>query len=124
MVSLLSSRTPVPPDVPRARHAGPPPHLPDVGRRDALVVAVVPLADVVRDLHVGRARRVVLADALGGAVPVPRQGLAVLADAEELKGALGALPGGDVAVPGLVRSSSCWGCDIEQRVWCEGERGG
>lgn len=65
----------------------------DLGARDALVVAVVPLADVVGDLDAGAAdegARVLRA--------VGRPGEGVLdAEVEELKGALGALPGGDVA---------------------------
>jgi hypothetical protein len=93
----LSTRTAVPPDIPSPHQAVPPPDVPDLGRRDALVVAVVPLADVLRDLDLGSARvvgQVIVCDT----VPVPGQWLVLLPDAEELEGALGALPGGDVAV--------------------------
>ncbi len=105
----LSSRTPIPPDIPSPHQAVPPPDVPDLGRRDALVVTVVPLADVLRDLDVGRARGVgyiVVSDA----VPVPGQRLVLLPDAEELEGALCALPRGDVAA--IVSTGvcvTCWG---------------
>jgi hypothetical protein len=96
----LSPGTPIPPDIPRPLDPVAPPVLPDLRRRDALVVAVVPLADVLRDLDVGRARRVVVA-VVRAAVPGPGQGLVLLADAEELKGPLGALAGGYVTLDRL-----------------------
>jgi len=100
--NLLPARTPVPPDIPRPRQALPLPDLPDLGRRDALVVAVVPLADVLGDLDAGRARGVVRRVVVGGAVPVPGEGFVLLADSEELEGALGAPAGGDVALEEFV----------------------
>jgi hypothetical protein len=95
-VDLLSARTPITPDIPVRVQPLAPPDLPDLGRRDALVLAVVPLADVFRDLNVGRARGVVYVVVVW-AVSAPGQRLVLLADAEELEGALCALTWGYVA---------------------------
>jgi hypothetical protein len=94
-VHSLPPRTAIPPDIPAgvrvqalllAQGA-------DGGRGHALVVAVVPLADVVGDLDLGAAGRVF---AVGLAVGWPGE-LVWVGDVEELEGSLGALAGGDVA---------------------------
>jgi hypothetical protein len=98
---LLPPRTPIPPDIPPRTPIYIQPLLPaqraDGRRREALVVAVVPLADVVGDLDLGVARRV---RAVGLAVRGPGE-LGQVGDVEELEGSLGALAGGDVAVWGV-----------------------
>ena len=92
----LAAGAAVPPDVPLPlAQALLPPHPADLGARDALVVAVVPLADVLRHLD---ARVAGGAGPAGcrGPVGLPGQGLD--AQVEQLKGALGTLARGDVAV--------------------------
>lgn len=91
----LASRAAIAPDVPGAREPlrrAPPP---DLGARDALVVAVVPLADVLGDLD---ARGALEPVARRAAVPRPGE-MPRDAEVEQLKRPLGALPRGDVAAP-------------------------
>jgi hypothetical protein len=80
------------PDVPGAGDALVGPELADVGAGDALVVAVVPLADVLGDLDGGAA-----AQPGAGLVAVGLPGQVADAEVEQLKGALRALARGDVA---------------------------
>ena len=97
---LLAAGTPIAPDVPLPGNPllGAPP--PDLGRRNPLVLAVLPLADGLGDLHVG----VALVAPVGGGLEVCGRGAAggpresvPGPDVQELEGALGALAGGDVA---------------------------
>lgn len=86
---VLSTGAPVPPDVPGLAETLLLADAADLGARDALVVAVVPLADVLGDLDVSAAGlrvrgRVHLA------VGLPWQGT-IEAEVQELKGALGTL---------------------------------
>lgn len=70
--------------------------LANLGARDALVVAIVPLLDVVGDLDAGGALD---ARARVVAVGLPRQDAVWQAEVEQLKRALGTLAGRYIAVP-------------------------
>lgn len=102
--NLLPPRTAIPPNIPACAQALLLPQRADVGRRDALVGAVVPLADVVGDFDRGAAGRV---RAVGLAVRRPGQ-LVSVRDVEELEGALGALAGGYVAGGGVSLQVLFW----------------
>lgn len=104
-MSLLSAWTSILPDIPRTQYPVPPPDISYFGRRDTFVLAVIPLPDVLRDLNVGRARGSGGA-VVTGPVSVPGQRLVLLADAEKLKGALGALAGGYVAGPVSIQTAA------------------
>ena len=97
---LLAAGTPIAPDVPLPGNPllGAPP--PDLGRRNPLVLAVLPLADGIGDLHVGVALVAPVGGGLEfrgrGAAGGPRESVPG-PDVQELEGALGALAGGDVA---------------------------
>jgi hypothetical protein len=93
----LATRAAIPPDIPILAEPLLLALASDLRTRDALVVTVVPLADVFSNLDAGTAG--VAASLLAGAVGLPRQGF-LEAEVQELKGALGALAGGDVAVEG------------------------
>lgn len=94
---LLSTRTAVPPDVPVLIQALLLPQPADLGAGDALVVAIVPLPDVLGDLDAGVALEagllVVRRGGGGGAVGLPGQVLE--AEAEQLEGPLRTLAGRD-----------------------------
>lgn len=70
------------------------PQPPDLGGGDALVGAVVPLADVVGDLDAGAAG--IVMQALGVAVGLPGQ--VAEAEVEQLQGALGSPAGRDESI--------------------------
>ena len=93
MKNALSAGTTVPPDIPSGIKTLLLPHLPDVGRRDAFVLAIVPLPDILGDLHTGLARETFI---IGLAVGCPGQRL-LETEIEQLKGPLGSLAGRHVA---------------------------
>jgi hypothetical protein len=93
----LATGAAIPPDIPVFAESLLLALAPDLRARDAFIVAVVPFADVLGDLDAGTAG--MAASLLAGAMGLPRQGL-LEAKVQELKGALGALAGGDVAVEG------------------------
>lgn len=115
-VDLLPTRTPILPNIPHALIPLLRPPLPNLRARDTLVVAVVPLADVIRDLDPGGAVGEVVAVGWGVAVGGPGELVRGDAEVEELKGSLGSGSGGDVAGGLLVWS---WGWWV---VSCRGER--
>jgi hypothetical protein len=75
--------------------------------RDALIIAVVPLADVLIDLDMRWAVGYVVSGRRAGAVLLPGKGIVVDAEVEKLKGTLGTLAGGDVSVSPR-QLSACW----------------
>lgn len=83
----LATGTAIPPDIPGAFKPLFGPLLANLGARDALVVAVVPFADVLGDLYLGATFEPVT-----GCVPVGLPGeCARNAQVQELKSPLGAL---------------------------------
>ena len=120
--NVLAAGTAVPPDVPVWGEALVEAAAADVRAGDALVVAVVPLADVLGDLDPGGAAEA----GVGGDVAVALPGERVVqAEVEELEGVLGAPAGGDVAVVEREVSDGCRGVGGrwsvmggEGRVWC------
>lgn len=96
-MNLLAAYAPVPPDIPVPAEALFLAQVADLGARDALVVAVVPLADGLGHLDAGTA---VVGDGLVRrlrAVLVPRQWV-LDAQVQQLEGALSTLARRDVAV--------------------------
>lgn len=91
----LSAGTAIPPDVPVLIQPLVPPQGPDLGARDALVVAIVPLADVLGDLD-ARAAGLGAVAVRGGAVSLP--GKVSEAQVQQLEGALRTGAGGDESV--------------------------
>ena len=90
---LLSPRTAIPPDIPVGVQSLLSPTFPDLGRGDALVLAIVPLPNILGDFHLGVAS-CPLAERL--AMGFPGQ-LVFVDDVEQLQGALGAAPRRDIA---------------------------
>lgn len=85
---LLSTRTSIPPDIPPPLYALLLTDLPDLWAGDALVLTIVPLADVLGDLDLGRVA--VTSILLQVAMRFPWERV-LEAKVEQLKGALGAL---------------------------------
>jgi hypothetical protein len=96
-IHVLSPRTSVPPNVPVRVQPLARAQLADLGRRDALVLAVVPLADVLGDLNLRGAGQAV-AFARGGDYAVRSPGQPVVeGEVQQFQRPLGAAAGGDVA---------------------------
>lgn len=96
---ILAPGTSIPPDIPVGIQTLLLAELFDLRRRNALVVAIVPLADVLGDLDTGFAGQAVIARLT---MRSPGKRVLVL-QVEELQGALGTPSWRDVAVRGLVR---------------------
>lgn len=89
---VLSAWAPIPPYIPRLK-PGLAPHLPNLSAGDALIIAVIPLPDILCDLHLS-----ICLDFLfrQRCCFLPRQPLSA-ADFEKFEGALGAATGRDVS---------------------------
>jgi len=99
----LPTRTPIFPNIPSGRQPLLGPQPPDLRTCNALVVPVVPFADVLGDVNVGAARQA----GWGVAVLLPGE-MARKAEVEQLKGTLGTFTRGDVAV--TLELAKSWGC--------------
>lgn len=122
VLGRLATRAPVAPDVPAAQALSLA-HLADLGGRDALVVAVVPLGDARVDRHarVSRVLRRLVGIALGRRVraATPREWL-VAAQVEEFEGSFGSLSRRHVAVDftsGMRSALSSW-CTFARNLRC------
>ena len=94
---VLAKGAAISPDVPVALVALLGAELADLGALEALVLAIVPLADVLADLDLGPAVSDEMARRGLLAVGFPGELRGGDAEIEELKGALGTLTGGDIA---------------------------
>lgn len=111
-VDLLATGAPVSPDIPGTLVTLLSAESANLRAGDSLVVAVVPLADVLSDLDPGGALGDALAADWSLAMRLPGQVLVGEAQVEELECSLGSLAGGYVAVArgkGCMVSARCLG---------------
>jgi hypothetical protein len=93
-INLLSSGAAISPDIPGRIKPLLLPQPSDIGRRDALVIAIIPFPDVFGDLNLSLAFQTVLCT---GAMGIPGQ-LLLQSEVEQLKGPLGSLARRNITV--------------------------